>query len=68
MEWATSLQFYYVIADPKIAEQNTLNEIVFKLQLIYSTVITWKYSYCPTMPWATCLQFYHVITNPKVDE
>ena len=37
------LQFYYwyVIADPKVGEKhilkNTLNAIVFKLQVIYST-------------------------------
>ena len=38
------LQFDYVIADPKVGEQhikqNSVNEIVFKLQLIYSTVLT----------------------------
>ena len=39
------LQLYYVIADPKIGEQHifkqdTLNAIVFELQLIYSTVRT----------------------------
>ena len=35
MQGATGLQFYYLIADPKVAnifEQNSLNAIVFKLQ------------------------------------
>ena len=40
MQWATGLQFYYVVADLKevnnIFKPNTLNAIVFKLQLIYS--------------------------------
>ena len=44
MQWATGLKFYYVIADPKVGEQhikqNTVNAIVFKLQLIYSIVMT----------------------------
>ena len=38
MQGDTDLQFYYVIADPKVAEnifiQNSLNAIVFKLQVI----------------------------------
>ena len=39
MQSATGLQFYYVIADPKVAEkhiyiQNSLNAIVFELQVI----------------------------------
>ena len=41
---ATGLQLYYVTADPKVGDnifkENTLNAIVFNLQLIYSTVIT----------------------------
>ena len=46
MQWATHLHFYYVITDTKyvnnIFKEITVNVIVFKLQLIYSTVITWK--------------------------
>ena len=46
MPRATGLQFYYVIADPKVHEkhikQNTLNKIVLKIQAIYSTVIASK--------------------------
>ena len=44
MQWATGLQLHYVIADPKyvndIFKENTLNTIIFKLQMIYSTVRT----------------------------
>ena len=44
MQGATGLQLYYVIADPKVGErhikENTLNAIVLKLQLIYSSVRT----------------------------
>ena len=40
IQWATGLQLYYVIADQNVSEQ--LNAIVFKLQLIYSTLRTWK--------------------------
>ena len=42
MPRATRLQFHYVIADSKVDEntfkQNSPNGIVYKIQLIYSTV------------------------------
>ena len=38
--------------------------MVFKLQLIYSTVRT----YCSAIKKATGLQFYYVISDPKVAE
>ena len=47
MPGATRLQFYYVIADSKVDEntfkQNSPNAIVYKIQLIYSTVKTSKW-------------------------
>ena len=46
MQSATGLNFYYVIADPNVHEKHistkTVNAIVFKLQVIYSTVRTSK--------------------------
>ena len=61
MEWATGLQFYYVTPNLKVVnnifQQNSLNAIVFKLQVIYSA-----------MEWATGLQFYYVIADSKVAE
>ena len=56
MPGATGLQFYYAITDPKVGEEHilrkhskcssiqvvTVNAIIFKLQLIYSTVRTSK--------------------------
>ena len=71
MPWATGLQFYYVIAGPKIganiSKQNTLNAIVFKLQLIYSTVRT-SSSYCSARDWGKGLHFHYVVADPKVGE
>ena len=46
VQWATHLKFYYVITDWKyvnnIFKEITVNVLVFKLQLIYSTAITSK--------------------------
>ena len=46
-----------------IFKQNTVNAIVFKLQLIYSTV-----SYSSAMKWVKGLQFYYVIADPELGE
>ena len=58
MQWGTGLQFYYVIVDPKVGENDILTKysksIVFKFK---SFTQHWEseMSYCSAMQWATGL-------------
>ena len=53
MQQGTGLQFYYIIADPKVCEKHistkkTVNAILFKLQVIHSTLTT-EIGFCSAM-------------------
>ena len=50
-----------------IFKENTLNAIVFKLQLIHPTGEP-ESSYDSGVPWHTGLQFHYVIADPKEGE
>ena len=75
MQWATGLQFYYVIADPKVAEQHTENNrvsaVLSKILNIYSfnnltkiKKIAITHLSITTAFWST----YHLVDTEKVAE
>ena len=73
MSWPTGLQFYYVIADPKVGEQHIYRNY-FKWSSFQVTTDLLNSEnlkiviYFSAIPWATHLHFYYVIANSKVYE
>ena len=73
MQWVTGLQFYYVIADPKVGERWTTiqrkyckcNSFQVTTDLLNDNTDS---SYCSALQWGTGLQFYYVTADPTVGE